>query len=91
MPHRVKRRLLEPHMRELGKAACDNPVPLTLITPFRMTLGHKDFFPLRTTFEYDPAANEIYLLPTTEYLRAMEALKEPEMMYTEEYPPPEGA
>ena len=73
MPHRVNRRALEPHMRALGIAACKNPVPLTLITPFRMTLGHKDFFPLRTTFEYDPTVNEIYLLPTAEYRQAMEA------------------
>ena len=72
MPHKVDKRALTPYMKELGAAACKDMRPMTLITPFHMKLGHKDYFPARTTFLYDGKADGIYLIPTADYNRLAE-------------------
>lgn len=76
--HRVDNRRLRPLMKAYGQQACHDLRPMTLVTPFRVTLGHKAFFPARQSFRFDPSLDEVYLVYTDELNAREKELEEPE-------------
>ena len=66
MAHKVENTIINNWMKDLGRAACRDLTPYTLITPFRVTPLQRNYFPKRQSFVFDGSVNEVYQVRTSD-------------------------
>jgi len=67
MTHKVDKEVLKTWIIPLGRAACMDDRPYTLITPFRLPLHLRDYFPARQNFIFREDVEAPMMVLTSEY------------------------